>query len=90
VNVKTTEIPNKAWGALSTQIPTKVVYDWEAFLAILKKKKFVIIESAEIRMTKKGVEECIPVKAFNAFVRNSKGKQLRTKRLSQTRWFCTL
>ena len=88
--MKSEEVPKKAWGALPTQIPTKVVYDWEALLTILEKRKFVIIESDEIRITKNGAEECIPVKAFNAFVRSTKGKQLRTKRLSQTRWFCTL
>jgi hypothetical protein len=84
------EVPKKAWGVSPTPIPTKMVHDWEALLAILEKRNFIIIESDEIRITKNGTEECIPVKAFNAFVRNVKEKQLRTKRLSQTRWFCTL
>ncbi len=88
--MKSTEVPNKAWDALPTPIPMKMVYDWEALLVILKKRKFIVIESDEIRITKNGVEECIPVKAFNAFVRNVKKKQLRTRRLSQTRWLCTL
>ena len=88
--MKSEEVPKKAWGASSTPIPMKMVYDWEALLTILEKRKFVIIESYEMRITKNGAEECIPVKAFNAFVRSTKGKQLRTKRLSQTRWFCTL
>ena len=88
--MKSEEVPKKAWDASPTPIPMKMVYDWEALLTILEKRKFVIIESDEMRITKNGAEECIPVKAFNAFVRSTKGKQLRTKRLSQTRWFCTL
>jgi hypothetical protein len=88
--MKSTEVPSKAWDALPTPIPMKVVYDWSAMLAILKKRNFVVIESDEIRITKNGSEECIPVKAFNCYVRLTMKQQLRTKRLSQTRWFCTL
>jgi hypothetical protein len=88
--MKRAEVPSKAWDALPTPIPTKVMYDWEALLAILEKRNFVVIESDEIRITKSGVEECIPVKAFNSFVRITKKQQLRTRRLSQTKWFCTL
>lgn len=88
--MKIKEVPTKAWTALPTQIPTKLIYDWEALLAILEKRHFVIIESDEIRITKYGVEECIPVKAFNAFVRLTKKQQLRTRRIAINRWFCTL
>ena len=88
--MKTEEVPDKAWDASPTPIPMKMVHDWEALLTILEKRNFIIIKSNEIRITKNGVEECIPVKAFNAFVRNVKKKQLRTRRLTKTKWFCAL
>jgi len=88
--MKSEEVPKKAWDASPTPIPMKMVHDWEALLTILEKRNFIIIKSNEIRITKNGVEECIPVKAFNAFVRNVKKKQLRTKRLTRTKWFCAL
>lgn len=88
--MKNSEIPNEALSALPTPIPTKEVYDWGALLAILNEKNFVVIESDEIRITKNGAEDCVPVKAFNSYVRVVMKRQLRTKRLSKTRWFCTL
>ena len=88
--MKASEVPQKAWNAPSTPIPKKSVYDWEEMLAILEKKGFVIIESDDIRITRTGAEECIQVKAFNCFVRVTKKRQLRTRRLSRKRWFCTL
>lgn len=88
--MKASEIPAKAWDAQPTPIPTKMVYDWDAMLSTLKKRGFVIIESDEIRTTKLGVDECVPVKAFNAYMRITKKRHLRTKRIGKNRWFCTI
>jgi hypothetical protein len=35
------EVPKKAWGVSPTPIPTKMVHDWEALLAILEKRNFI-------------------------------------------------
>lgn len=88
--MKVSDVPDKAWSAKPTPIPTKVVYDWDAMMSVIKKQGFVIIESDQVRVTKLGGEECVPVKAFNAYVRITKGRQLKTKRLTKSRWFCTL
>ena len=52
---------------------------------ILLANGYVVIESDEMR----GLE-CVPVKAFNSHLRLTKNLKLRTKRISETRWFCTL
>lgn len=88
--MKISEVPNKAFTVPPTPIPTKVVPDWDALYQILVKRGFVVIESIDIRMTSIGAEECVPVKSFNNHVRLTQGKRLLTKRISATRWYCTL
>ena len=84
--MKTSEVPDRAWDAKSTPIPTTVVYDWDALLAIMQAQGFVIISSNNIR----GEHDCVEVKAFNSHLRSKYNLRLRTKRLTQSRWFCTL
>ncbi len=86
------DIPNEAWVLTQpTPLPQKtvVMYDWDALHQTLKEKGFIIIESYDLRVLPSGVEECIPVKAFNSYL-HSKKISLRTKRISATRWYCTL
>lgn len=84
------DIPKAAWDAEPTPIPTKTVIttDWDALHRIIEMQGFVIIESKEIRVTLTGVEECIPVKSFNSYMRGVKKIKLFTYRLSNTRWVC--
>jgi len=86
------DIPVAAWDAEPTPIPTKTVveYDWDAMHRILETQGFVIIESKEIRVTSIGADECVPVKQFNCYMRSTKKTKLFTRRLSNTRWVCTL
>ena len=84
--MKASEVPDKAWDAKSTPIPTTVVYDWDALFAIMQAQGFVIISSDNIR----GEHDCVEVKAFNSHLRGKYNLRLRTKRLTQSRWFCTL
>ncbi len=88
--MKISEVPDKAFTVTPTPIPLKLVPDWDALYQILKKRGFVVIESLDVRMTSIGAEECVPVKSFNNHVRLTQGKQLRTKRISATRWYCAL
>lgn len=88
--MRLTDIPEAAFGAPATPIPTKVVYDWEVLYRKIAKKGYVIIESDKIRTTNIGAEECVPVKQFNSYVRQMKKQPLRTKRISNNRWFCCL
>ena len=88
--MKISEVPTKAFTVAPTPIPMKMVPDWEALYQILMKRGFVIIDSTDLRMTSIGAEECVPVKSFNNHVRLTQGKQLRTKRISATRWYCVL
>jgi hypothetical protein len=90
--MKFRDIPNAAWDAEPTTIPTKteVSYDWEAMHQLLEIRGFVVIESNETRIMANGAEECVPVKQFNCYMRATKKEKLFTKRLSATRWVCTL
>lgn len=88
--MKINDVPPWAYDAPSTTLPTKVVYDWDALHRLLVAQGFVIIESDELRVTSTGAEECVPVKQFNCHIRSIKKLRLLTKRISETRWFCTL
>ena len=90
--MKFKDVPNAAWDAEPTTIPTKteVSYDWEAMHQLLEIRGFVVIESNETRIMANGAEECVPVKMFNCYMRVTKKTKLFTRRLSNTRWVCTL
>ena len=88
--MRVADVPDAAFTAEPTTIPTKNVYDWDAMHQILLQKGFVIIESSDIRTLTNGAEECVQVKMFNSHMALTKKQKLRTKRISATRWFCTL
>ena len=88
--MKITDVPNDAFTAEPTPIPTKVVPDWNALLSVLTTSGFVVLEADEFRVTKHGVQEAVNVKNFNNYVRMTKRRQLLTKRISDTRWVCVL
>lgn len=88
--MKLSDVPKRALTASPTPIPVKTVEDWDALYQMLLKRGFVIIESHDLRRTASGAEESVPVKAFNNHVRLSKRARLITKRISETRWYCTL
>lgn len=88
--MKITDVPNDAFTAEPTPIPTKVVPDWNALLSVLTTSGFVVLEADEFRVTKHGVQEAVNVKNFNNYVRMTKRRQLLTKRITTTRWVCVL
>lgn len=88
--MKISDIPTEALAAPPTPIPTRVVYDWEVLLEVMLKQGYVIIESDKLRTTTANAEECVLVKMFNSYCRTTRKQKLRTKRISATRWFCTL
>jgi hypothetical protein len=88
--VKITDVPNDAFTAEPTPIPTKVVPDWDALLSVLTTNGFVVLEADELRTAKSGSQEAVNVKNFNNYVRMTKRRQLLTKRISNTRWVCVL
>jgi hypothetical protein len=90
--MKFRDIPNAAWDAEPTPIPTKteVSYDWEALHKSMATQGFVVIESDEVRTKVCGSEESVLVKMFNSYMRQTAKTKLFTKRLSATRWVCTL
>lgn len=84
------DIPDTAYTAASTPVPTKVVHDWQAMYETLKEQGFVIIESDQLRPTPSGGVESVLVKAFNTHLRQTVGVRLKTKRISARRWYCAL
>ena len=88
--MKMADVPKQAFTAKPTPVPMKSVPDWEAMLAVLMAKGFVVVEADGMRVTKHGVQEAVNVKNFNNYVRTTKRRQLLTKRISDTRWVCTL
>lgn len=88
--MKLKDVPQAALGARATKVPTKLVPDWDAMYDILKRQGYVIIESDDLRLTSAGADECVPVKAFNSHLRGVHRTPLRTKRIGNNRWYCTL
>jgi hypothetical protein len=89
--MKISDVPACAFARrAATPIPTKVVPDWDALHQTLLEQGFVVIESDVIRTTSRGADECVLVKAFNSHLRTTKKLKLYTKRITKTRWFCTL
>jgi len=88
--MKMSDVRDEAFTALPTPIPTKIVPDWDALYQILLERGFLVIESTNFRLSASGAEDCVPVKDFNNHVRMTKKQGLYTKRISKTRWYCTL
>jgi hypothetical protein len=88
--MKLADIPDDAFQYAATPIPTKIVSDWDALHQTLVEQGFVIIEASVVRKTTQGHDECAEVKSFNNHVRTTKKLKLLTKRITKTRWFCTL
>jgi len=84
------DIPDTAFSAAPTPVPTKVVHDWQALYETLKARGFVIIESDQLRTMPSGGVESVLVKMFNSHLRQTVGVRLKTKRISAHRWYCTL
>ena len=86
------DVPDAAWYAEPTPIPTKTVvsYDWDALRLVLETQGFVVIESDDVRTLTSGADESVLVKMFNSYMRQTAKKKLFTRRLSNTRWVCTL
>ena len=88
--MKLQDVPKQAFTAEPTPIPMRAIPDWDALLSVLTAKGFIVLEADEFRVTKHGVQEAVNVKNFNNYVRITKRRQLLTKRISNTRWVCTL
>jgi hypothetical protein len=88
--MKIKDVPKAAFNAVPTQIPTKLVPDWEELYQVLSDEGFVVLEADELRVARNGVEEAKNIKNFNNFVRTCKRRPLLTKRISITRWVCVL
>ena len=88
--MKIQDVPKQAFNAEPTPIPMKSVPDWNALYSVLMDEAFIVLEADELRISKNGSQEAVNVKNFNNFVRNIKRQKLFTKRISNTRWVCTL
>ena len=88
--MRITDVPTEALFAQPTHVPQKTVYDWDALIKTMNVQGYAIIETEEIRLTPSGAEEAVIVKMFNSHLRQVKKLRLRTKRISKTRWYCTI
>lgn len=88
--MRITDVPTEALLAQPTHVPQKTVYDWDALLKTLKAQGFAVIETDEIRRAPSGAEVAVIVKSFSDHLRQMKKIHLRTKRISKTRWYCTI
>ena len=88
--MRITDIPSEALTAQPTHVPQRTVYDWDALLKKMKAQGYAIIETDEIRRTPSGGEVAVIVKAFGDHLRQIKKLTLKTKRISKTRWYCTI
>lgn len=87
--MRLSEIPEDAWKAQASPIPTKIVVDNEALCAALESKGWLLLEPPAIdhRTTKQGAVESKILKDFKNWVINNKGVMLSTRRVGQHRWF---
>jgi hypothetical protein len=90
--MKMKDVPDEALRTAATPIPIKMVptKDWATFYEILLEQGYIIIESGPLRKLVTGGEESPEVKSFNAYVRQTVGKNLQTRRISKTRWICAI
>jgi hypothetical protein len=92
--VKIDDIPDEAFKARITPVPMRLVPDWDALYDLLVQREFIVLEVPlsdlrRVSKTHKAVES-VTVKGFNNHVRLVKKKALRTKRITQLRWYCEL
>jgi hypothetical protein len=92
--VKIDDIPDEAFKARITPVPMRMVPDWDALYDLLVQREFIVLEVPlsdlrRVSKTHKAVES-VTVKGFNNHVRLVKKKALRTKRITQLRWYCEL
>lgn len=90
--MKSTKLWEIALATEPSEIPMKMVPDYEQLYGKLLLKKVIVLECPleEQRTTSLGSMEAPNVKAFNNHVRMVKKRPLRTKRISPTRWACYL
>lgn len=90
--MRISEVPEHAFFAEVTEVPTKIVYNWEPLLKTIETTGFAVIEcdEADLRLNWNGSEENPKVKAFNAWLYSKTKRCIRTKRIGKTRWFVTL
>ena len=92
--MKIDDIPDEAFKARITPVPMRLVPDWDALYDLLVQREFIVLEVPlsdlrRVSKTHKAVES-VTVKGFNNHVRLVKKKALRTKRITQLRWYCEL
>lgn len=92
--MKIDDIPDEAFKARITPVPMRMVPDWDALYDLLVQREFIVLEVPlsdlrRVSKTHKAVES-VTVKGFNNHVRLVKKKALRTKRITQLRWYCEL
>ena len=84
------EIPAWAYRQAPIDPPTKtvVVSDHEALCELLLKQQFVTlrVDPTQTRISASGSQESPEVKNLNSFMRNAKGIQLFTRRLTADEW----
>jgi hypothetical protein len=90
--MRVADIPDTAFSAPATPVPTKTVtvYDWDALHQTLITEGFVVLESDDVRINTNGTEDSAVVKCFNSHLRITKKLKLKTRRITKTRWYCTL
>lgn len=88
--MRITDIPSEAFTTQPTNVPQRTVYDWDALLKAMKAQGYVIIETEDVRLMSNGAEEAVIVKAFYSHLKQIKKLNLKTKRISKTRWYCTI
>jgi hypothetical protein len=88
--MRVTDIPTEALSAQPTHVPQRTVYDWDGLLKTMQAQGYAVIETDEIRRMPSGGEVAVIVKSFSDHLRQIKKLRLRTKRISKTRWYCTI
>lgn len=89
--MKLRNIPDDAFTASTTTVPMKMQVDWAALFAMLVDKGHLVLYYPEesLRETKQGGVECPLVKGLVSYAFSQK-RRVHSKRITTTRWYCTL
>lgn len=92
VNMKLCNVPPSAFEALPMPIPPKRERDWESCMLLIQQQGFIVFSVTEkdLRVSKLGAEECLPVKAFYAYMYRKYRQPIKNKRIDKNRWFVTI
>lgn len=90
--MKAKEIPDAAWAAPGTEIPTKLAPDWDALYETLAAQGWIVLEPPpeDRRETANGSCESKMFKDFRNYAMYNRKVMLNARRIGLNRWYVVI